>query len=213
MKLWWDLETWSETPINDGAHRYAENAEILLFAWAVDDGPVQCWDLTASRAMPTDLDLALINCTEYWGHNSGMFDRVVRGGIKALTLDKDGYVQVSLSKFGVPYVRKVHRLVAGAFIERTDFDEDVNHKDACKHNNHWKNLEWCTHKENSEHAAGSDLMAFGSRHGLSKLKETDIPVIRQLFYQGWSYRAISENFEVAPATISDVIKGKTWVRA
>src|SRR6202453_80713 len=77
MKLWWDLETYSETPINDGAHRYAEKAEVLLFAWAVDDGPVQCWGRTKSRAIPTDLDLAIINATEYWGHNSGMFDRVI----------------------------------------------------------------------------------------------------------------------------------------
>lgn len=141
------------------------------------------------------------------------FFRSVRGGIKSLTVDKDGYLQVSLSKHGVPYARKVHRLVAGAFMDRSDIDVDVNHKDAIKHNNHWENLEWCTHKENSEHAAGADLMAFGSRHGSAKLVESDIPVIRQLFYQGWSYRAIAENFEVAPATISDVIKGKTWVRA
>jgi DNA polymerase len=76
VKLWWDLETYSETPITDGAHRYAETAEVLLFAWAVDDGPVQCWDLTAGP-LPTALDLALLNCTEYWGHNSGMFDRVI----------------------------------------------------------------------------------------------------------------------------------------
>jgi len=32
MKLWWDLETYSETPIKDGTHRYAEKAEVLLFA-------------------------------------------------------------------------------------------------------------------------------------------------------------------------------------
>lgn len=141
------------------------------------------------------------------------YSRGVKGGPKALTLDKDGYLQVSLSKLGVPYTRKVHRLVADAFLERGEFEEDVNHKDACKSNNHRANLEWCTHKANSEHAAASDLMAYGSRQGHAKLKEADIPVIRQLFYQGWSYRAIGENYEVCAATIYDVIKGKTWVRA
>jgi DNA polymerase len=77
MRLWWDLETYSETPITDGAHRYAERAEILLFAWAVDDGPVQCWDVTACVGVPKDLALAITSSDEYWGHNSGMFDRVV----------------------------------------------------------------------------------------------------------------------------------------
>lgn len=77
MKLWWDLETFSETPITDGAHRYAENAEVLLFAWAVDDGPVQCWDVTWNPNPPKELLLAMDNATEYWGHNSGGFDRTI----------------------------------------------------------------------------------------------------------------------------------------
>jgi DNA polymerase len=79
MKLWWDLETYSETPIANGAHRYAEKAEVLLFAWAVDDGPVQCWDVTNDPIMPKDLYAAIESADEFWGHNSGMFDRVVIG--------------------------------------------------------------------------------------------------------------------------------------
>jgi DNA polymerase len=76
MKLWWDLETYSEIPITDGAHKYAEAAEVLLFAWAVDDGPVQCWDATYTP-MPGELIEAVQDADEFWGHNSGMFDRVV----------------------------------------------------------------------------------------------------------------------------------------
>ena len=33
--LFCDLETYSPTPINCGTHRYAENAEVMLFAWAI----------------------------------------------------------------------------------------------------------------------------------------------------------------------------------
>lgn len=44
--LWLDLETWSETPITYGTHRYAEDAEILLAALAWDDGPVSVLDFT-----------------------------------------------------------------------------------------------------------------------------------------------------------------------
>jgi len=77
-KLWWDLETYSETPIKNGTHAYAENAEILLWLWAVDDGEVNCWDVTEDdMGMPDDLVLALKECGEHWGHNSGMFDNVV----------------------------------------------------------------------------------------------------------------------------------------
>lgn len=35
-----DTETFCETPINNGTHRYAEGAEIIMWQWAVGDGPV-----------------------------------------------------------------------------------------------------------------------------------------------------------------------------
>lgn len=44
--LWLDLETYSPVPITHGAHAYAEGAEVMLFAWAIDDGPVSVWDCT-----------------------------------------------------------------------------------------------------------------------------------------------------------------------
>jgi DNA polymerase len=77
VKLWWDLETYSETPIKDGAHKYAENAEVLLFAWAADDGPVHCEDLSVEWYPSKALCEAIDSADEFWGHNSGGFDRPV----------------------------------------------------------------------------------------------------------------------------------------
>lgn len=57
--LWIDLETYSEVPIQHGLHVYAARAEILLWAYALDDGPVRCWDLTLGGPMPEDLFYAL----------------------------------------------------------------------------------------------------------------------------------------------------------
>lgn len=75
--LWLDLETYSAVPITHGAHAYAEQAEILLFAYAPDDGPVTVWDCTAQTSMPGDLadaldDPGVLLCA----HNSH-FDRTV----------------------------------------------------------------------------------------------------------------------------------------
>ncbi|QCW21950.1 DNA polymerase I [Caulobacter phage Jess A] len=44
-QLWFDLETFSPVPLQRGVHVYAEQAEIMIAAWAVDDGPVQVEDL------------------------------------------------------------------------------------------------------------------------------------------------------------------------
>lgn len=77
-KLHFDLETWSEVPIKHGTHAYAEQAEVLLFAYAMDDDPVQVWDVTASKTPPAALlEAATDPDVEWWGHNSSMFDWVV----------------------------------------------------------------------------------------------------------------------------------------
>ncbi|MFD2298371.1 DNA polymerase I [Paracidovorax citrulli] len=78
MKLWLDLETYCEVPITHGTHVYAAAAEVMLFAWAVDDGPVRVWDCTADPLPPGDLTAAIERADEVWAHNSH-FDRTVLG--------------------------------------------------------------------------------------------------------------------------------------
>lgn len=51
--LWGDLETFCEISINNGTHAYAEGVEVMLFAWAINDGPVNVWDITAGVMTPT----------------------------------------------------------------------------------------------------------------------------------------------------------------
>lgn len=62
--------------------------------------------------------------------------------------DKDGYCRI---KYHGKWLR-VHRLVADAFIPNPDKKPNVNHRDGVKDNNNVHNLEWCTHRENYEHA-------------------------------------------------------------
>ena len=47
MILYIDVETFNEAPITVGTARYCESVEIMVIAWAVDDGPVEVVDLTA----------------------------------------------------------------------------------------------------------------------------------------------------------------------
>ncbi|MGV6989624.1 DNA polymerase [Testudinibacter sp. P80/BLE/0925] len=74
--LYADLETYSDIPIRNGVHAYAENVEILLFAYALDDGEVQVWDATA-EPMPSDLKQYLADPTITLMFHNSHFDRTV----------------------------------------------------------------------------------------------------------------------------------------
>lgn len=78
MRLFADLETYSPVPIKNGTWKYAEQAEILLFGYAIDDEPAKVWDLTTGAPMPDELKTALetYSCETVW-HNGMMFDTII----------------------------------------------------------------------------------------------------------------------------------------
>lgn len=73
-------------------------------------------------------------------------------------IDENGYYRVALSKNGKSYTKKLHRLVAEAFIPNPNNKPTVNHKDTYKRNNRVVNLEWNTISENVKHAYDNGLI-------------------------------------------------------
>ena len=73
--LWLDLETYSETPLTHGTHKYAEAAEVLLVAYAFDDEPVTVLDLT-ERGSIGNVQMMIDSADRIVIHNSA-FDRTV----------------------------------------------------------------------------------------------------------------------------------------
>ncbi len=78
--------------------------------------------------------------------------RIAKGkNIITSYLNKSNYIQVDLSKNSKVKTFTVHRLVAQAFIPNPNNLPCVNHKDENPSNNCVENLEWCTHKYNSNY--------------------------------------------------------------
>ena len=73
--------------------------------------------------------------------------------------DKDGYAVVTLCKDNRQSVKRVHRLVAIAFIDNPLDKAQVNHKDENKWNNNVGNLEWVTCEENNNYGTRNDRVS------------------------------------------------------
>ena len=91
----------------------------------------------------------------YIHHRSGKpCTATVQGKVRVQTDSWDGYKEIHLqnSETGKSYYARVHRLVAEAFIPNPENKPHVNHIDGNKKNNCVENLEWCTARENTQHA-------------------------------------------------------------
>ena len=128
-------------------------------------------------------------------------------------LDRYGYEIVSLWVDGICHTRKVHRLVAIAFIPNPAGLETVNHIDGIKSNNAVANLEWLSVGENHRHAFNTGLHSIGEKRKAGrkvKLTNSDIPIIREMIANGIGNSEIGKSFGVSCGCIYSIRVGKSW---
>ncbi len=81
---------------------------------------------------------------------------------------KNGYKRVCLCRNNNEKRVGIHRLVAEVFIPNPENKPCVNHKDGNKLNNRVDNLEWCTAKENNQHAIKTGLVDIEKRKNIMR---------------------------------------------
>lgn len=139
--------------------------------------------------------------------------RRIKGKILNLYLRKDGYLDVSLRKHGDKNVFLVHRIVSESFLENKNKYPVVNHINCIKSDNRVENLEWCTHKQNIDHACKNNLYknrARGSRVTVSKLTELDVLDIKKRILNKERNVEISKHYNIDPSVISCIRHNKIW---
>lgn len=138
----------------------------------------------------------------------------IRKGVPAL-----GYPQVQLKGRGdgTQETRKIHRLVAKAFIPNPENLPEVNHKEGDRGDSREWMIEWSTQSDNMKHA----YRELGKRNNLenqkgeghynAKFKVEDILKIRELHSSGkFTNKEIAEMYNERTGCISRIITRKRW---
>jgi len=139
----------------------------------------------------------------------------------------NGYSYVSLHRNGHGKLMRVHRLVTLAFLGPRPDGLEVNHVNGRKTDSRLANLEYVTHSENVKH--GYDiglsqplrgdanpsrrfphLLPRGSRHGMSKLTEADVSIIRSRRALGESCQAIANSIGISRTVVGNIVRRKAW---
>lgn len=122
---------------------FAENPEI----WKPVVGSEGFYEVSSyGRVRSVDRQIPWVS---KWGTPS---IRRLCGRQLLLTINNNGYPQITIAKCGTKKKREVHRLVGLSFIPNPLNKPMINHVDGIKTNNHHTNLEWSTCQENNFHS-------------------------------------------------------------
>ena len=122
---------------------------------------------------------------------------------------RTGYLRVSLSKNGNFISKRVHQLVAIAFIPNPNCYNQINHKDENKQNNCVDNLEWCNSKYNNNY--GNHRLRISQTHNKNQKNSKKVyqyDKSNNLIKIWNSTREVGRFFNIDNNTISRCCRGK-----
>lgn len=158
---------------------------------------------------------------KYIVYKNGTIKNKEKNVMIAQRLDKYGYLVANIKMTsGLIKTKKIHRLVAEAFLKNPENKPQVNHIDGNKTNNNVENLEWCTAKENIKHSFEFKLRKnqIGENHFLNVIKEKEVIKICELLEKKYTPFMIKEEMKEITieeksflGIINDIKRKRNWI--
>lgn len=134
------------------------------------------------------------------------------GRILVPAFNRDGYAHVTFQAHRYREYKRVHRLVAEAFLGApVSPRSEVNHINNNRRDNRAINLEWVTRKENAQHCkiSGRQTDTTGEKNGFSILSDDEAAEILSLKGR-LSQSIIAGLYGVHRCTVSDIHRSISW---
>ena len=123
----------------------------------------------------------------------------------------NGYLMVMLSINGESATKRVHRLVAEAFVDNPHDKPEVNHLDSNRKNNKASNLEWVTRRENLQHCVETRDVIDGENNYNANHSNHEAIVMRYMFHElKWDQIKIAEVFNAHYNVVYQIVRGKRY---
>ena len=161
----------------------------------------------------------------YFASSLGRVSRIVSNGqrkVRTPTTNTRGYPKLNLPPHGGRRTRKVHHLIAEAFLGPQPDGLTVNHKDGDKFNSRASNLEYVTPRENMDHYI-RELLPLrpdgGVRRGAfvagrppvtAKLTPVSVREIRRRHASGETQASLAREFGVTDCNVCNLIHRRSW---
>ena len=124
--------------------------------------------------------------------------------------DQDGHLRATMFCNSQRRQMFVHQVILMAFVGTCPDGLECRHLDGNPYNNSLSNLCWGTHLENMADKGKHGTTAKGETNGFSKLTESEVVLIRQLWQDGNLMKDIAGQFNTDPTNVSSIVKRKTW---
>lgn len=123
-----------------------------------------------------------------------------------------GYLTILFYNNSIRKKYQSHRVVANHFIQNIENKKTVNHINGNKKDNTVNNLEWLNHSEQQKHAVKIGLRnkTLGENSNFSKLNETSIKAIRELYKQKVKQKEIALMYNINRNTVHSIVNKITW---